>query len=250
MITLDSKYITEGLINNNTIYFTVTNQGYLEYTINMLKSLNRFNIDRKLLVVCLDSISNDYFKSNGYFTHFIDLNLTTFSEFGTDGFAKCCYIKIFLIYKFLEMGYNVFYTDGDIFYTKNPLDELLLLNNESGDMWIQNDTMDDSNTSWVCAGFMYVRSNENTKRYFNIDIPEFPERYNQFTKHTCDQHYLNIYIKPYLDVKIFPLNKFPNGNYFYNSSDRIIETMVMIHFNWIVGHEKKDRMKKYNMWLV
>jgi hypothetical protein len=251
MINLDVNYITNGLIGaNDTIYFTVTNNGYLDYTLNMLKSLNRYNIDKKVLVVCLDSISNDYFKSIGYFTHFIDLNLNEFSEFGTDGFAKCCYIKIFLIYKFLQMGYNVFYSDGDIFYTKNPLDEINMLNEECGDMWIQNDTMDDNNINWVCAGFMYIRSNSNTLKHFNIEIPEFAERYNQFTKHTCDQHYLNIYIRPFLDVKVFPLNKFPNGNYFYNFSDKIRESITMVHFNWIVGHEKRDRMKKYNMWLV
>ena len=251
MINLDTNYINEGLIESNkTIYFTVTNEGYLDYTKNMLKSLNIFDCDKKMLVVCLDSVSNNYFKSCGYFTHFIDLNLNEFSEFGTEGFAKCCYIKIFLIYKFLKMGYNIFYTDGDIFYTKNPIDEINLLKNENADMWIQNDTMDDNNKNWVCAGFIYVRSNENTQTRFNIEIPEFTERYNQFTKHTCDQHYLNIFIRPFLDVKVFPLNKFPNGNYFYNFSEQIKDSIIMVHFNWIVGHEKKERMRKYNMWLI
>jgi len=60
MINLDTKYINEGLIENNkTIYFTVTNEGYLEYTKNMLKSLNKFNCDKKMLVVCVDKVSND-----------------------------------------------------------------------------------------------------------------------------------------------------------------------------------------------
>jgi hypothetical protein len=195
-------------------------------------------------------VSNEFFRSNGYFTYFIDLNLNEFSAYGTEGFAKCCYIKIFLIYKFLKMGYNVFYTDGDIFYMKNPLDEINALNEENVDMWIQNDTCYDNSIENVCAGFMYIRSNETTQTYFNIEIPEFTEKYNKFTAHTCDQHYLNIYIKPFLHVRTLPLNKFPNGNYYYNFSDIIQNSIVMVHFNWIVGHEKKERMKKYNMWLV
>ena len=150
MINLGTKYINEGLIESNkTIYFTVTNEGYLDYTRNMLKSLNRFNCDKKILMVCLDKVSNDYFVTNGYFTYFVDLKLNEFSQFGSDGFAKCCYIKIFLIYKFLKMGYNVFYSDGDIFYTKNPLNEIDALKDENADMWIQNDTLDDNNNRWV-----------------------------------------------------------------------------------------------------
>lgn len=251
MINLDVKYINEGLIeNNNTIFFTITNEGYLDYTNNMLKSLNAFNIDKKILIVCLDSISNDYFKSNGYFTYFTDLKLNNFSEFGSEGFAKCCYIKILLIYKFLEMNYNVFYTDGDIFYKKNPIDEINLLKDSVGDVWIQNDTIYDNNFDNVCAGFLYVRSNKNTIKHFNVEIPEFEEIYNMCVKHTCDQTYINLYIKPNLNVHLFPLNKFPNGKYFYNFEDKIRDTIVMVHFNWVVGHEKKERMKLYNMWIV
>ena len=49
MINLDTNYINEGLIESNkTIYFTVTNEGYLDYTKNMLKSLNIFDCDKKL----------------------------------------------------------------------------------------------------------------------------------------------------------------------------------------------------------
>jgi hypothetical protein len=117
-------------------------------------------------------------------------------------------------------------------------------------MWIQNDTINDNNYTNICAGFLYIRTNDITKKYFNIQIPEFTSRYNECTKHNNDQTYLNSFIIPYLNVKLFPLNKFPNGNYFYNFSENIKDSIVMVHYNWIVGHEKKERMKKYNMWLI
>jgi hypothetical protein len=38
MINLDIKYINEGLIEDNkTIYFTLTNEGYLDYTKKYVK---------------------------------------------------------------------------------------------------------------------------------------------------------------------------------------------------------------------
>ena len=37
------------------------------------------------------------------------------------------------------MGYNILLTDGDIYYNKNPIDEIKLLQNDSADVWIQND---------------------------------------------------------------------------------------------------------------
>jgi hypothetical protein len=251
MINLDIKYINEGLIEDNkTIMFTITNGGYLDYTKNMLKSLNKYGLDRKMLIVCLDESSNQYFKDNNYFTLFLNLNLKEFSHFGTENFSKCCYVKLMIIYKIISMNYNAFYTDGDIYFMKNPIEELVKLKEESNDMLIQNDGIRDDDYSNLCAGFLYVKTNDVTKKYFNIENTEFIAAYNQCMKHNNDQTYINTCIKPYLNTKLFPLNKFPNGNYFYNFSDKIMDSIVMVHFNWVVGHEKKERMKKYNMWLV
>jgi hypothetical protein len=251
MLNFDTKYINESLIENGkTIFFTITNVGYIDYTINMLKSLNNFNIDKKLLIVCLDSNSNTYFKENGYYTYLINLELKEFTSFGEDIFSKFCYIKILVIQKILEMNYNVFYTDGDIYYCKNPIDEINLIKDINGDMWIQNDTIFENNFDNVCAGFMYIRTNSKTKQYFNINTPNCILQYNECAKNNNDQTYLNKYVIPYLNVHLFPLNKFPNGNYFYNFENKIKDSIVMVHFNWVVGHEKKERMKKYNMWLV
>jgi hypothetical protein len=251
MLNLDTKYINKGLIEDNkTIFFTITNEGYLDYTKNMLESLKQFNCDKNVLIVCIDNISNEYFKSKGYFTHFIDLNFKEFSEFGTEGFIKCCYLKLFLINKFINLGYNIFYSDGDIFYKKNPIDELNTYREINGDMWIQNDTIYDNNFNNVCAGFLYIRANSKTKLYFDIDIPEFSYRYNECIKYNNDQTYINNFIIPHLNVHLFPLNKFPNGNYFYNFNRNIKDSIIMVHFNWIVGHEKKEQMKKYGMWII
>ena len=129
IINLDTNYINKCLFENGkTVFFTITNLGYMDYTRNMLCSLNKLNIDKKLLIVCLDKDSDIFFKSNGYFTYFINLDLKDFSQFGTEGFSKCCYMKIWFIHQIIMMGYNVLYTDGDIVFMKNPFDTLNILN--------------------------------------------------------------------------------------------------------------------------
>lgn len=216
----------------------------------MLESLKQFNCNKNVLIVCIDKISNDYFKENGYFTYLIDLQFNQFSKFGTEDFAKVTYIKLFMIHKFLEMDYNILITDGDIYYNKSPINEINQLKDKDGDMWIQNDSMEENSFTNLCSGFMYIRSNDITKQYFNVEIPEFKERYKICSKAAADQTYINLFIAPYLNTHILPLNKFPNGQYFYNFNEQIKDLIVMVHFNWVVGHEKKDKIKKYNMWLI
>ncbi len=251
MINLDTNYINNCLFEDGkTIFFTITNLGYMDYTKNMLNSLNKLDIDRKILIVCLDKVTNDYFMSNGYFTYFIDLGLKEFSQYGTEGFSKCCYMKFWFIYQVIMLNYNILYTDGDIVFKKNPFDELKSLEGEEADVWIQNDTMLDNNFENVCAGFLYVKSTNDTKKYFNTDIPEFEKRYEVCKKGSCDQMYINLYVKPYIKMKLLPLYKFPNGQYFYKYNKFILDSIVMVHFNWIIGENKKEQMKKYNMWSI
>lgn len=251
MINIDTNYINECLIEDGkTIFFTITNEGYLDYTKNMIESLKKLNIDKKILIICTDKATNEYFKSKGYFIYFMNVDLSKHYYYGSDEFSKFVIIKLFIISKLLELNYNLLYTDSDIVYFKNPIQEIEKFKYIEGDMWIQNDTYDDKDYRNVCSGFIYIRSNEITKKYFNIDIPEFQERYDLCKKHNNDQTYIILFVLPYLNTHLLPLNTFPNGKYFYQFYDKIKDSVVLVHFNWVVGHEKKERMKKYNMWLI
>ena len=89
---------------------------------------------------------------------------------------------------------------------------------------------------------MIIKSTEKTKLLFD------PERSTANAKEGWgDQIYLN-QIKNELDYKVLPLNLFPNGRFFKNNHLNI--NPYMIHFNWVIGHEKKDFMKKYNHWYI
>ena len=56
------------LEDGKTIITTLTNYGYLFYTLNMLKSLKPFGLDKKILVVCIDKKGANILKQQGYNT--------------------------------------------------------------------------------------------------------------------------------------------------------------------------------------
>jgi hypothetical protein len=47
---------------------------------------------------------------------------------------------------------------------------------------------------------------------------------------------------------MLPIELFPNGKYYYNNSANI--NPYLIHFNWIVGDEKKEKMRTYDKWYL
>ena len=131
-------------------------------------------------------------------------------------------------------------TDGDIVYENNKVFDFLLDNIEDNDLLIQSEGL---HIDTLCAGFMFIKSNETTLMLFN---PENVKR-TIHLKDWNDQIYVNL-IKNKLKYKKLPLHLFPTGNYYYRFCNTI--QPYLIHFNWIVGHEKKNRMKKHNKWFI
>jgi hypothetical protein len=62
-----------------------------------------------------------------------------------------------------------------------------------------------------------------------------------------DQLYINS-IKYKLKFKQLPLQLFPTGQYYYEYNKNIYP--YLIHFNFLVGHEKEKKMRHYNKWYV
>jgi hypothetical protein len=47
-----------------------------------------------------------------------------------------------------------------------------------------------------------------------------------------------------------PLEKYPNGKMYYDNTDKLRDTAVIVHFNWVQGHEKMAKIKEHKMWLL
>jgi hypothetical protein len=118
------------LEDDKTIITTVTNYGYLLYTLNMLKSLKPFDLDKKVFIVCIDKKGAKILKNIGYNVFCIEdsteqKELGKFCPWNTKGYDKICYLKLELIYRILSLNKNVLLIDGDIVFRKDLMDDHL-----------------------------------------------------------------------------------------------------------------------------
>lgn len=225
----------EPFTTDNVIFITLTNNGYIDYTLNCYKSMNNLNMNLHSYVIGKEA----YDKLKGRERTLLPSNDTEFSEFRKGNWHNITKQKFKIIHDNLKHYKYVCFTDGDIVYKKNVID-YCFEHIGGNDILIQNDTLDDDDHSNLCSGFMFIRSNDKTKRLFNPTIATKDAK-----EGWGDQMYINS-IKEKLKYKMLPLNLFPNGQYYYKYQPK----SYLIHFNWIVGHKKKDKMKSYGYWFI
>ena len=153
-------------------------------------------------------------------------------------------VKFELIYKELLENDNVVYVDGDIVF-KKQFKEYLSKFSPTSDIVFQNDLRPSKpNREWVCAGFMYIKSNETTVKFFEPT----KKLVKKFTKYkTHDQSYINKNKKKF-SYEILPLDHFPNGAHYYENYKRL--DPYIIHFNYVRGDKKLALMREHNEWYL
>lgn len=227
-------------------FFTFTNKGYVDYTKNLLLSNKLNNSEADIKVYCLDDSSFNIFSEihkNVELFKKEDFADKYFSQ-ADENFGNLMLVKFELIYRELLQNENTIYVDGDIVFKKNFLNYLKNYSKDS-DIIFQNDLRPSKpNREWVCAGFMYIKSNETTKEFFKPT----KKLIRKFTKYkTHDQSYINKNRKKF-KYTILPLDDFPNGAHFYEYSKSL--DPYIIHFNYVRGDEKLNLMKKHGEWYL
>jgi hypothetical protein len=237
--------------NGKTVWTTVTNYGYRLYTLNMLKSLAPFGLERSVLILCLDERSAEWFTNKGY--HVITTTDThdRFCAWNTTGYDQICYLKLMWIFRILSLNMNVLLIDGDIVFRKNPITDLQKWEkNDQIDVWIQNDSQDDRITNNLCTGYLFIHSNPTMIKLYDCVSEEGKRKYEQCAFDNNDQTYFNTFVKPHSRVQPLLLDQYPNGKMYYENTERINKTAIMVHFNWVHGHMKMAKMKLYKMWYL
>ena len=251
---LENNFITNFTINkeklndnkdyNNIAFITLTNTGYIDYTLNCLQSLKNINMKKQLKVYCIGEKGYSILNKHNFMCELIDAegteNVTTFQEFRTNKWSNITYYKFEIIYNNLLNNEYVCITDGDIVYENNQIFDYLLSNIEDNDLLIQSEGIYNID---LCSGFMFIKSNEHTISLFN---PENVKIYRN-NKGWDDQIYINTN-KYNFKFKQLPLQLFPTGQYYYEFNKNI--QPYLIHFNFVIGHEKKNTMIHYNKWYV
>ena len=238
-------------LNGKTVWTTVTNYGYRLYTLNMLKSLDPFGLDRSVLILCLDKKSANLFTEKGYHTITAAETNERFCAWNTKGYDRICYLKLEWIFRILSLNMNILLIDGDIVFRKNPIDDLQKWEaNDQFDGWIQNDSQDDRNTDNLCTGYIFIRSNPKMIQLYDCISEEGKRKYQTCAFDNNDQTYFNRFVKPFSHFQPLSLDQYPNGKMYYENTDRINQTAIMVHFNWVHGHIKMANMKRYKMWIL
>lgn len=227
-------------------YITLTNDGYIDYTQNLLISAENVGI-KDIEVFCVGKKSYNYFNKQGVTSHLISNSLFSgtlkFQEWRTKNFNKLMYKKLSIIYESLINSDKVLYIDGDIVFLKNIFKEL----NEYPikDLVGQWDYNPTTKANTLCAGFMIVNNTENSRNLFN---PSFvPKKLLDSKFHFDDQKYINQNIKK-VDYEFLDINKYPNGAYYYENFEKLDPSII--HFNYLIGEEKKLKMKEYGYWYL
>ena len=221
---------------------TLSNKGYIDYTTNLINSIKSNNIEIDLDIYVMDSFSLRYFRKLNQNVYLIEgLNNKKFLKQDSVNFGFYMLQKLKIIHAALLESENVIYLDGDIVIKKNFLSDLYSLE-KNYDLLIQNDMNPKKPTvEYLCAGFMKIKSNKKTIEFFNSkNISE-----ELIMNGLHDQQYINEN-KHLLNYLKLPLDFYPNGAHFYENYKTI--NPFIIHFNYVIGKEKKKLMKKHNEW--
>lgn len=240
-------------MSKNFIAVTFTTSGYTNFTLNLIQSIKENNVDLDLKVYCLDKQSFDVISKNHNNAEFFNSEhhdgsnkLLKFDPSGNkeNPFNKIMISKFEIIHTSLNNFDNVLYVDSDIVIKKN-IENKLLSSLDRKDILFQNDKRPSKpNQINLCAGFMLIKKNKKTLNFFNPE--KLPiEKIIGYVAH--DQTYINRN-KAKFNYGVLPLDDFPNGPHFYNNKDKL--SPYIIHFNFLLGENKQDEMKKYNEWYI
>ncbi|MGB3590368.1 MAG: putative nucleotide-diphospho-sugar transferase [Nonlabens sp.] len=233
MSPLPSNRNPEIVETPSIAFITFTNKGYLPYTLNCLKSLDNIGFTGILKCYALDKTAYIRLKDKGYeaFYHNQD-SFADFESYKNGKWHDLMFIKFNVILENLKTNDYVCYTDGDVVFENKDFISYCFELITDKDLLVQNDTMQNDCHDGLCAGFMFIKSNSTTLNFFQQTISL---RKSLILRNMDDQDYLNEY-KSELNYGFLPLELFPNGR-FYRENRLHIKPM-MIHFNWMIGHEK------------
>lgn len=257
--TYDDAYISflSSQDNKNDIkILTYCNEGYIQYTKNLINSIitNSPVTLPYLLIICLDDES---YNSLNDFIHYKNIqielrnyknilnlndNIKKLSTFDDQHWKTVTNLKLKIISMVLSECKNLCYIDGDIYVCKE-LTELLDIfkHDENCDMYVQDDT-ENTNDEIICTGLMLIKSNTKTRNLFNESMI-IPSTFRD------DQDYINYLVSERSIIyKMLDRDLYPNGSHWYKHNIRLQNKAILVHFNYVIGNRKIQKMESYNMW--
>jgi hypothetical protein len=257
-----------GLENLDLLWITMINYGYIDYTKNFLKSMELSNSNFKLLIYCLDNETLEELKnyknciciSADIFTKKYQKNIEKKMVIWQEReYKELVFLKLDAILYTLKESRSlniksVGYIDTDIVLLSDPT--ILMVNimkeHPSINVFAQCDEdrllcSNRLNCPAFCSGVIVFRNIPSLDKNFV---------YNNQHINMCsgDQLFLFCMFKEFkITVLIIDKNVFLNGTYpgiREGTPVKLPKEACLIHFNWLIGNNKKLKMKQQNMWYI
>lgn len=251
----------DPFIKDKTLFFTVTSDGYKYFTWNLYKFFEAVKIPNKLCILCLDKESLDFFNriamipSRAYFMEGTKFEHKSPALFGTTPFKRLNRMKLKALQELSQRTDidKLIFLDSDIALFKDPLPEL---NNcfETAPLWFQCDEAKENTYSCsnetsctnACTGVIAMLLTSDSRTVFQ----KLYAVEDGWKTATTDQDYINDRLHQLqIPYKTLSRTQFPNG-IFLNENRYKEGDPILLHFNHVVGMEKKRFMKNKDCWLL
>lgn len=250
-------------LNKDLIWITFINYGYIDYTNNFLKSMKKNNINFKLIVFCNDDKTYNELVTNPQCicmkTDFLKTQFPPgMTSWGQQDYKRLVFAKLDVILYTLKETYDmgvksVGYIDTDIFLFSDPtpimLDAMTTYKETLVFSQCDETGLSCSNPvkcSNICSGVIVFR---NIPELYSL----FDYKKEDIDLYSGDQQYLTvIFEKNNIARRTIPRKQMPNGAYFSSMRRpiKIEPDVCLLHFNYMIGHQKRDCMRIQGLWLL
>lgn len=249
----------QSFLKDKTLVFTVTSDGYKYLTWNLYKYLKQRNIS--LCILCLDKESLDFFNriamipSRLYGMEGPSVQHKSPAMFGSTAFKRMNRMKLKALQELSQHPEveTLLYLDSDIAVFRDPLPSVYAALQQVP-LWFQCDEKQEgvfvcSNPEQcpnACSGVIAMRLTEETRAQFH-KLYTVEEGWKEAVG---DQDYINERMRRFqIPYKTFPRDEYPNG--IFLSDNRFRENNpILLHFNYVIGNDKKRFMKNKDCWLL
>lgn len=261
-LPLTMRSVIEKVIINNTIILSALNYGYRGIMMNWVCNMRHLGISN-FVIAALDADLYKFAYTRSLPTYLentifdgLNSSLITDATYGSDSFKQLTKMKSRVVVRLLKEGYNVIWSDCDIIYFRNPLQNIWGYN---VDLAIQTNAPDNEPMNGrrrINSGFYLARSNAPTIKAFE-DIIAYASK-SRMSEQPCfydvmcgkegqtaegdDTCRYNGMV-----VKLLDRHKYPNGitdGIWDTTSGKIAErfpSLFILHNNWVKGAEGKRR---------
>lgn len=226
---------------NWTLLLTV-NEAFFDFFQNWFWYFKKLDIHLPITIIADDDeVYEQLISACNYCSVFrSDLNVNGAQEYNGQWYKVLVSMRPKHILRMLKSGTDVIYADIDSVWLQNPLPFL----DTDVDIAVQEET-----ATSLCTGFMAIRSNANTinlvQQWHDLLVKSPQLNQGPFNKLLQQNKRTVSYVA--LNTLYFPSGR----RYFNIYSEEQRSNAVVVHNNWIVGHDpKKRRFQRFNLWHV